>query len=142
MPELPVGGGTTDHAGRGALLLACVLAVIMGLVVHRSATTLLLTDRAAPPNRGSAPTLLIDPNTAPWWELTVMPAVGEVTAKRIVDFREAQRQARGGTGESPEDALPVFGRAEDLQQVNGIGPKTVRRMEPLLTFQPEPFGHR
>jgi competence protein ComEA len=68
----------------------------------------------------------INPNTAPWHELTALPRIGEVTAKRIVAFREEHR--------SGEDARPVFRCPEDLANVHGIGPKTVERLRPHLRF--------
>lgn len=67
----------------------------------------------------------VDPNTAPWWELTILPGVGEVTARAIVEHR---RQAREGG-----DARPFDG-ANDLENVRGIGPKTVERFRALLRF--------
>jgi predicted flap endonuclease-1-like 5' DNA nuclease len=69
----------------------------------------------------------VDPNTAPWWELTVLPRIGEVTAKKIVAYRVAAASSRS-------EVSPVFRRAADLEQVSGIGPKTVRRIEPYLRF--------
>ena len=65
----------------------------------------------------------IDPNTAPWWELTALPDIGESTARKIVEYREAHA-----------DRSPVFPRAGDLEPVPGIGPKTIRRIEPYLRF--------
>ena len=72
----------------------------------------------------------IDPNTASWAELTRLPRIGETTAKRIVAFREAQQQATG----SDQAAQPVFTCPEDLEQVQGIGPKTVERIAGHLKF--------
>jgi DNA uptake protein ComE-like DNA-binding protein len=74
--------------------------------------------------------LKVDPNTAPWWELTVLPGVGEVTAKRIVDYRDTRRCELA----VPDDA-PVFRSAADLQQVKGIGPKKSKGMESYLVFE-------
>jgi len=68
----------------------------------------------------------IDPNNAPWWELTALPQVGEVTAKRIVAYREAY------VADWPSQL--VFASAKDLEQVHGIGPKTVARFAPYLSF--------
>jgi len=72
----------------------------------------------------------IDPDVAPWWELTALPRIGEVTAKRIVEYREATRMSRG------EAAVkgPVFPSASDLQNVHGIGPKTAGRIAEFLDF--------
>ena len=71
----------------------------------------------------------IDPNRAPWWELTMLPRIGEHLARRVVRFREL------GAGEPEADvATPVFRRPADLEGVRGIGPKTVRRITPFLEF--------
>ena len=66
----------------------------------------------------------IDPNRAPWWELTMLPRIGEHLARRVVRFREL------GAGV----ATPVFCRPADLEGVRGIGPKTVQRISPFLEF--------
>lgn len=70
----------------------------------------------------------VDPNTADWPELTRLPEIGEVTAKRIVAYREEHRRDQGG---------PVFRSAKDLSRVRGIGPKTVQAIEPHLRFDDE-----
>lgn len=67
----------------------------------------------------------IDPNTADWPELTRLPGIGEVIAKRIVAYR---RERQDGSGR------PVFRSAADLARVRGIGPKTVEAIEPHLRF--------
>ncbi len=72
----------------------------------------------------------IDPNTATWTELTRLPRVGESIAKRIVEYRENQRSA--GTGGTA--TRPVFTCPQDLDQVRGIGPKTVELIAPHLKF--------
>lgn len=51
---------------------------------------------------------LVDLNQAAWPELAQLPGVGETLAKRIVESRES---------DGP------FRMAEDLQRVNGIGPR-------------------
>lgn len=70
----------------------------------------------------------LDPNVAPWWELTALPRIGIVTAKRIVRHRDAVDAA----GADPRP--PAFSCAADLADVRGIGPMTVRRIRPYLTF--------
>jgi competence protein ComEA len=87
---------------------------------------------AAPP-AGKSSTLLRAPNasageaaaavnvnTATAADLERLPGVGPVLARRIVEFREA----RG-----------LFRRLEDLQDVEGIGPKLYRRLEPMLRLE-------
>ncbi len=66
----------------------------------------------------------MDPNAAPWWELALLPKVGETLAKRIVDCRR----------EHGADGQVVFRCADDLRQVRGIGPKTIQRIRPYLRF--------
>lgn len=69
----------------------------------------------------------INPNTAPWWELTALPRVGEITAKNITAYRD------GLLADDP-NSVP-FRAAHDLQKVRGIGPKTVERLRPHLKFE-------
>ncbi len=65
----------------------------------------------------------VNPNTAPAASLMRLPGIGRVRATDIVDFR----QNRGSE-------QPVFQRADDLQQIRGIGPVTAGRVEPYLVF--------
>ena len=69
----------------------------------------------------------VDPNVAPWWELAVLPEIGETTARDIVAYREETRQNLP-SGEQ------VFRSAADLDRVKGIGPKTVEKIAPYLRF--------
>jgi hypothetical protein len=71
----------------------------------------------------------VDPNVAPWWELTILPRVGEITARKIVRYRECA----AGTSVGKPAGKP-FRRPADLEAVNGIGPITVQRMAPYLCF--------
>jgi hypothetical protein len=120
------------------LLITALLVPVMGLGLHRLAVTQHLPDSTPAPQAPAAVGPLIDPNTAPWWEMTVIPGVGEVTARRIVEFREACRRAGSQDGGSPHSAVEVFRCPADLQQVKGLGPKTVQRIAPYLTFsQPD-----
>ncbi len=65
----------------------------------------------------SAPQILsgqkINPNTAARDQLMLLPGVGEVTANRIIEARP-------------------FRRPRDLLRVEGIGPKTLERLDPFL----------
>lgn len=61
----------------------------------------------------------VDINSAGKAELMQLPGVGETTANDIL----AVRAERGG-----------FESADDLQQVNGLGPKRVQALQPYLRF--------
>ena len=71
----------------------------------------------------------IDPNTAPWWELTVLPGIGPELAHRIVDFRTRPNPAGGVQG-----VRQVFESGRDLDLVLGLGPNRVARVTPHLRF--------
>lgn len=73
----------------------------------------------------------IDPNTATVAELTTLDGVGPSMARRIVAYRSSARGSSAIGG-------PVFRCTEDLAAVRGIGPKTVERLRPLLTFTRKP----
>jgi competence protein ComEA len=60
-------------------------------------------------------------NTATAKELEALPGVGEVTARRIIDYREANGP---------------FQTIEDIQNVSGIGPKTFEGLKDLITAGP------
>ncbi|MCL4204398.1 MAG: ComEA family DNA-binding protein [Pirellulaceae bacterium] len=59
----------------------------------------------------------VDINTADWPELSLLPNVGEVLARRIVE----SRQQHG-----------PFAHHDDLLRVSGIGPKTLAGIRPYL----------
>lgn len=81
------------------------------------------------PQRAAQVEQRIDPNTADWPDLARLPGVGEAIAQRIVEYREQHGRA------GPSGAKPlVFRTADDLDDIPGIGPKTVERIRPYLRF--------
>ncbi len=60
-------------------------------------------------------------NTAGRAGLDALPHIGPVLAGRIIAYREAHG---------------AFRRVEDLDRVRGIGPKTMARLQPLVTVGP------
>ncbi|MDR7485422.1 MAG: ComEA family DNA-binding protein [Armatimonadota bacterium] len=66
------------------------------------------------------PSGTVNVNTATAADLERLPGVGPVLARRIVEHREA----RG-----------LFRRLDDLLEVQGIGPKVLRRLEPALRLE-------
>lgn len=79
------------------------------------------------------PTLTsVNPNIAPWWELTVLPRIGPHTAREIVRYRESKGK-RTTSSESGRHIV-AFRRAADLARVRGIGPKTLQRIGRYLSY--------
>lgn len=64
---------------------------------------------------GSSPTLNL--NTATTQQLESLPGIGPVTAQRIIAWRDSHGR---------------FTRIEELQEVDGIGPKTYASLAPLV----------
>ncbi|MCP4250678.1 MAG: helix-hairpin-helix domain-containing protein [bacterium] len=123
-----------EFAVRSAGLLLTVLALVLFAGLAGTATSVPLTHRAASEPAGGGTALRLDPNSAEWWELTVIPGVGEVTAKRVVDYRRTwQDDIEPPTGAVPSDPA-AFHIVADLQRVKGIGSKTAARMAPYLSF--------
>jgi competence protein ComEA len=69
-----------------------------------------------PPSAGTSVTT-VDLNTATEAQLDQLPGVGPVTAERILAWRAEQGR---------------FTRVEELQEVDGIGPKTYAQIAPLV----------
>ncbi len=109
----------TDFDQIGTILV--VLWTMLPIAAFRAAKAV---DPAIPP----PPSLdTIDPNSAPWWELTVLPEIGESGALQIIAYRTATS--------SDETGRPRrFSRVADLELVRGIGPKTVARIAPYVRF--------
>ena len=76
-----------------------------------------LTVGMIPPLSAAEKNNPIDLNRATARELIQLPGVGEVIAKRIVDFREEHGP---------------FKRVEDLMKVKGIGEKSLKKIRPYI----------
>lgn len=72
----------------------------------------------------------VDPNRAPWWDLTLLPEIGPTTARAIVTLRD-DATLPNTEGASPSSA---FVRPVDLTRVKGIGPRTIERCGRHLRF--------
>jgi competence protein ComEA len=70
---------------------------------------------AGSPSSGDPPGAVVDLNTATLAQLDTLPGVGPVTAERILAWRTEHRR---------------FSRVEELQEVDGIGPKTYAQIAP------------
>lgn len=113
----------SPHATR----LDLSLALLICLCPFMAVATGRVLSLAAPGAEAPAPATTIDPNHAPWWELTVLPRIGPTRARDIVAFRQAHRE-----NQAQEPRLPAFETTSDLARVRGIGPKTVARISRFL----------
>jgi hypothetical protein len=126
MTEASYAVDSTDHPPRlldpCPMMVAC-LAVLMVVGLLPALRTWV--------DAGSVPPTIagVNPNTAPWQELTVLPRIGETIACRIVSYRESLSEAAWDPGPGK-----AFRRPADLTDVRGIGPITVRRVAPYLHF--------
>lgn len=74
----------------------------------------------------------INPNDASAASLARLPNVGPSRAKAVVSYRSLRSEQTGGQ--------VVFQRAEDLEEVAGIGPATVEAIRPWLSFESPSSG--
>ena len=125
------------EAGRGAALratqsLAFVVGVGPCLALSLGFALGMLGRTADSPTLG--PGERINPNEAPAASLTRLPQIGTARARAIVAYRDRAGTQPGRT--------PVFSKAEDLQQIKGIGPALVEDLRPWLQFDdPPPDGN-
>ncbi len=66
--------------------------------------------------------LKIDLNRAEWYELIILPGIGETKARTIVEYRKE---------------IGSFNNIEQLCEINGIGEKIVKRIKNLVYITQE-----
>jgi competence protein ComEA len=110
-------GGLTDRADPGELNLAQLIADGQQLVIGTTSDPAgeVRDGRESASGGGSAETATLDLNRANQVQLEELPGVGPVTAGAILSWR--QQHGR-------------FSRLEELQEVDGIGPKTYAQIAP------------
>jgi competence protein ComEA len=89
----------------------------MGSSVSAGPTTVAPTDAPATDGKTSAPSGLVDLNTATVEELDTLPGVGPVTAAAIVAWRDANGK---------------FSSVDQLGDVDGIGPARLEKLRALV----------
>lgn len=112
-------GGLTRGAGTGRLNLAQPLTDGCQIVVDGQQSSI-STDASGGGSGGpasGAPGATLDLNTATQSQLEALPGVGPVMAGNILSWR--QQHGR-------------FSRVEELQEVDGVGPKIYARLAPLV----------
>ena len=77
----------------------------------------------------------LDPNTAHRAALAELPGIGLVAADKIIAYRRSwAASALDAAGTTHNRSLGPFAARSDLQEINGIGPKTIERISPYLAF--------
>ena len=104
----------TDQRVIGCSVLFCLLAVGIAFVQQGGLRGRLVEIERANLSRI---TFQLDVNKSAWPELTQLPRVGETLARRIVRYRDRHGH---------------FSTFHDLEQVEGIGPKTIAQIRPFL----------
>ena len=113
-----VNGAASDTTSR--VLLAAASEADSGDMTPVAATPAI---REPPGKTSAAGGLRIDINRAGATELEKLPRIGPKTAERILAFR---------------DAYGAFRTVNDLQQVKGIGPKTLELLRPHVYVEAPP----
>ncbi len=128
---MPIGSNTDAAASPRPHASHTLVAVVM--VLSAIAASVFVHRRVPIPSVAIAGALVagINPNTATAAELTTLPGIGQTRAESIVAFREAHR-------DPVDPGAPVFRKPEDLEQIHGIGPKTVEKLRPRFDFSVEP----
>ncbi len=61
----------------------------------------------------------INVNTAPFWELMLLPGIGEEKSQAIIDYRTENGE---------------FETVDEMMDVHGIGPKTLQELEDMVVI--------
>lgn len=94
------------------------LMVVLWLVVWTPAVSF-SAQESAPAKNTVATAAPVAVNSATAEQLQILPGIGEVTARRIVAYREAHGP---------------FGKAEDLLQVKGVGVHTLEKIRSRIAL--------
>lgn len=117
---LRAGANATPTVERAGLALPAPKAKPVAVQVAPPATP----EPATQPKTPIAPTkTTININTATAAELELLPGIGPALAQRIIDHRREHG---------------AFRRIEDLDDVKGIGPRTLEKLRPLVRVEPLP----
>jgi competence protein ComEA len=112
-------GGFSNTANQTAVNLVDIVRDGMQIHVPSHDSTSADNFMTATPAASGAGIVYI--NRATIDDLMTLPNVGQVTAERIIAYREANGN---------------FTSLEDLDNVDGIGPSTLERLAPFISFEP------
>lgn len=127
-----IGMCSVDVPTRLVAMQLMLAAVFMIAALARGLDHYVVGDGDAAGSAVQAPILV---NSAPWWELALLPTIGETRARTIVSFRESV--APRGIEDAGGSAMRVaFREPADLMAVRGIGPITAVRVAPYIDCGP------
>jgi len=119
-PSSPSAPVALSRANRRAVaVLAAALLVICAALLARSAAEPL----APPPADEAGAPYQLDLNRAQWFELSLVPGLGEVLSKKIVEYRQAHGPFRS---------------VDQLEDVRGIGLIKLQQLRPYFTLSDAP----
>ena len=106
-----------DQVTVATLVAICFLAILFHWTWHLLVgDSLIEIDQARPVELKFE----VQINQADWPELTLLPKIGETLARRIVEYRRKHGP---------------FQSIDQLEDVKGIGPKTLRRIRPFVRVE-------
>jgi len=79
------------------------------------------------PHKANELRCTINPNDTSWASLARLPGFGPQKAKTLVEYRQQYKAAN--------NQKEPFSCADDLQNVKGIGPKTVEKIRKYISFE-------
>ncbi len=121
-PEATPPSCTSHRHDQTARSCIVVLALLWAVVFLTGLRTGLSGRRVA---TADTPHGTVNPNSAAWYELALLPRIGESKARAVVTCRDARMLDGRG---------PSFAGPTDMTEVRGIGPKTVERIAKELRF--------
>jgi competence protein ComEA len=111
----------TERIQCAAFLIVVAICVVLG-VFFSSGKLLSLSSSVSIETESR-----VNPNHAPLASMVRLPGVGISKAASIIEYREALARSQPGS--------VAFCSSDDLEEVSGIGPKTVERISVWLKFE-------
>jgi hypothetical protein len=113
-------------------VLALFILIACAVLAYRAWHQTHLIPDPEPPTAARASELItkLNPNTAPWEQLAILPNLSEERAKKIIAYRTRY--------EHDHPNQPTFTKPEDLLRIPGIGVAMLETLEPYFVFGPQP----
>jgi len=128
MPDTSITPPTRRQAliarGEQAVIALLALAIVAG-VAWRAALYWRAGREPLEVVPAPAPTYRVNVNTADWVTLALVPGIGEKTARKIIEVREARPGKR-------------FHSLDELREVHGIGEKVLAKLRAYLSVDGAP----